>query len=71
VTHNTEEALRLATRVIVLGTEGDDPGSRVRLDLALPDGCRENEIVHYGRLLEAAAQPGASAETGTALLSRS
>ena len=34
VTHNTQEALRLGTRVIVLSKESPDRGSRVELDLA-------------------------------------
>jgi NitT/TauT family transport system ATP-binding protein len=37
VTHNTREALTLGTRVIVLAKESHDQGSRVRLDIAVPD----------------------------------
>jgi NitT/TauT family transport system ATP-binding protein len=44
VTHNTQEALFLGTRVIVLAKEGPDSGSRVALDLAVPEPCHEDEI---------------------------
>ena len=37
VTHNTHEALRLGTRVIVLAKESPDQGSRIRLDIAVPE----------------------------------
>jgi len=37
VTHNTREALSLGTRVIVLAKESHHQGSRVRLDIAVPD----------------------------------
>jgi NitT/TauT family transport system ATP-binding protein len=37
VTHNTREALTLGTRVIVLAKESLDQGSRVRLDIAVPE----------------------------------
>ena len=37
VTHNTEEALRLGTRVIVLERPSPDRGSVVKLDLSVPD----------------------------------
>src|SRR5579872_3731078 len=43
VTHNTHEALRLGTRVIVLAKESAGQGSRVRLDLRVPDPCPEHE----------------------------
>ena len=36
VTHNTQEALYLGTRVIVLAKESPDSGSRVALDLEFP-----------------------------------
>jgi NitT/TauT family transport system ATP-binding protein len=44
VTHNIDEALRLGTRVIVLAKEGPDQGSRVAMDLAVPDPCGEEAI---------------------------
>ena len=37
VTHNTREALTLGTRVIVLAKESPDQGSRIRLDIAVPE----------------------------------
>jgi NitT/TauT family transport system ATP-binding protein len=44
VTHNIDEALRLGTRVVVLAKEDPDHGSRVAMDLAVPDPCAEEEI---------------------------
>src|SRR5579863_3222453 len=44
VTHNTPEALRLATRVIVLAKPSPDHGSRPVLDLQVPNPCDEDEI---------------------------
>jgi len=44
VTHNIDEALRLGTRVIVLAKEAPDQGSRVAMDLAVPDPCGEEAI---------------------------
>lgn len=44
VTHNTREALRLGTRVIVLAKEFAAQGSRVMLDLQVPEPCHEHEI---------------------------
>jgi NitT/TauT family transport system ATP-binding protein len=51
VTHNIDEALRLGTRVIVLAKEAPDQGSRVAMDLAVPDPCEEEAIpILAGRL---------------------
>jgi ABC-type nitrate/sulfonate/bicarbonate transport system ATPase subunit len=44
VTHNTREALRLGTRVIVLAKESSNQGSRVMLDMPVPQPCHEHEI---------------------------
>jgi NitT/TauT family transport system ATP-binding protein len=44
VTHNTREALRLGTRIIVLARESAGQGSRVMLDLPVPEPCHEHEI---------------------------
>jgi len=52
VTHNTREALRLGTRVIVLAKESPGQGSRVMLDLAVPEPCQEQEIPHLIHQLE-------------------
>jgi NitT/TauT family transport system ATP-binding protein len=55
VTHNTQEALRLGTRVIVLAKESPEQGSRVSLDLPVPDPCFEEEIPHLVARLESGA----------------
>jgi len=62
VTHNTQEALRLGTRVVVLAKESPDRGSVVKLDLPVPDPCFEEEIPHLVERLESGAgwQPAAS-----------
>ena len=52
VTHNTQEALFLGTRVIVLAKETPDSGSRVALDLAVPEPCHEDELPRLVRKLE-------------------
>ena len=52
VTHNTHEALRLGTRVIVLAKESPDQGSRIMMDLSVPDPCPEHEIVQLVHRLE-------------------
>ena len=52
VTHNIDEALRLGTRVVVLAKESPDAGSRVAMDLAVPDPCAEEQIPVLTRRLE-------------------
>ncbi len=52
VTHNTQEALYLGTRVIVLAKDSPDSGSRVALDLRVPKPCHEEEIPRLVRKLE-------------------
>jgi NitT/TauT family transport system ATP-binding protein len=52
VTHNTQEALFLGTRVIVLVKESPDSGSRLGLDLAVPEPCHEDESARLVRRLE-------------------
>ncbi len=52
VTHNTQEALQLGTRVVVLAKETPEQGSRVMLDLPVPEPCREEEIPRLVRRLE-------------------
>src|SRR5579863_2297930 len=52
VTHNTQEALYLGTRVIVLAKESPDSGSRVALDLQVPEPCHEEQIPQLMRRLE-------------------
>jgi NitT/TauT family transport system ATP-binding protein len=64
VTHNTQEALRLATRVIVLAKPSPDHGSRPVLDLRVPDPCHEDEIAWLVRRLENASEGTHPAEEG-------
>src|SRR4029077_14818449 len=52
VTHNIDEALRLGTRVVVLAKESPDAGSRVAMDLTVPDQCEEEQIPALVRRLE-------------------
>lgn len=44
VTHNTEEALYLASRVIVLARKTPDEGSHIAMELAVPDRCPQDEV---------------------------
>ncbi|HEX2713392.1 MAG TPA: ABC transporter ATP-binding protein [Candidatus Acidoferrales bacterium] len=44
VTHNTQEALYLGTRVIVLAKETPEDGSRIAMELAVPDRCPQEEV---------------------------
>jgi NitT/TauT family transport system ATP-binding protein len=53
VTHNTDEALRMGTRIVLLAKESPDQGSRVALDFAVPEDCPEEEIPRLTRKLEA------------------
>jgi NitT/TauT family transport system ATP-binding protein len=53
VTHNTQEALYLGSRVIVLAKESPDSGSRVALDL--PEPCHEDQIPRLVHRLEHAS----------------
>jgi NitT/TauT family transport system ATP-binding protein len=61
VTHHTQEALYLGTRVIVLAKESPDSGSRVALDLRVPEPCHEEEIPRLVRKLEAISHNAAAA----------
>jgi NitT/TauT family transport system ATP-binding protein len=54
VTHNTQEALSLGTRVIVLAKESADAPSRIALDMAVPEH-EEQEVPHLVRRLERVA----------------
>jgi NitT/TauT family transport system ATP-binding protein len=56
VTHNTHEALRLGTRVIVLAKESPDQGSRVMLDLPVPEPCHETEMPRLIHRLESVSE---------------
>src|SRR5882762_71565 len=44
VTHNTQEALYLSSRVIVLAKEAPEQGSRIALELPVPELCPEVQI---------------------------
>jgi NitT/TauT family transport system ATP-binding protein len=56
VTHNTHEALSLGTRIIVLAKDAPDRGSRVMLDLPVPEPCHEEEIPELVCRLEGVSQ---------------
>jgi NitT/TauT family transport system ATP-binding protein len=56
VTHNTEEALRMGSRVIVLAKDGADRGSTIACDLRVPTGLREEDIPDLVRSLEGASE---------------
>jgi NitT/TauT family transport system ATP-binding protein len=50
VTHNTQEALYLGNRIIVLAKDGPDTGAQVAMDLPVPEPCHEHQIpvlVHH------------------------
>jgi NitT/TauT family transport system ATP-binding protein len=55
VTHNTQEALQLGTRVIVLARETPNHGSRVVLDLAVPSSCPGDKVTRLVARLDAAS----------------
>jgi NitT/TauT family transport system ATP-binding protein len=57
VTHNIDEALRLGTRVVVLAKESPEMGSRVAMDLAVPDPCGEDAIPMLVHRLERVSYP--------------
>ncbi len=65
VTHNTQEALRLGTRVIVLGKESPDCGSQVVLDLRVPEHRRDDDLMELIRRLDSAAENLAAAHAIT------
>jgi NitT/TauT family transport system ATP-binding protein len=55
VTHNTHEAVQLATRVIVLARETPNHGSHVAMDLAIPSSCPAGEASRLVARLDSAA----------------
>lgn len=59
VTHNTHEALRLGTRVIVLAKESPEHAARVGLDLRVPVPCRDEEISQLVHRLESVSENAA------------
>jgi NitT/TauT family transport system ATP-binding protein len=58
VTHNTREALELASRILVLSKESPDHGSKISLDLQIPDRCCEQDIPGLVQQLEEASHGG-------------
>src|SRR5215467_2163619 len=44
VTHNTQEALHLGSRVIVLAKGSPDAGAKISMDMSVPDPCHEHQI---------------------------
>jgi NitT/TauT family transport system ATP-binding protein len=70
VTHNTQEALFLGTRVIVLAKDTPDSGSRVALDLTVPEPCHEDEIPRLVRWLEYVSHNNFSAPGDTVQTTR-
>jgi NitT/TauT family transport system ATP-binding protein len=55
VTHNTQEALYLGSRVIVLAKEAPDQGSRIALELPVPEPCPGVQISTLVTLLDTAS----------------
>jgi NitT/TauT family transport system ATP-binding protein len=50
VTHNTQEALHMGSRVIVLAKESSDTGAQIAMDMSVPYPCHDNQIpilVHH------------------------
>jgi len=62
VTHNTREALELASRILVLSKESPEHGSKIALDLRVPDRCREQDIPGLVQQLEEASHGGLQME---------
>src|SRR6516225_4380504 len=56
VTHNTEEALYLGSRIIVLAKGSAEQGSRVRLDVRISDSSTEHEISQLAHHLESVSE---------------
>jgi NitT/TauT family transport system ATP-binding protein len=57
VTHNTREALRVGSRIVVLAKDAPDHGSTVVLDVAVPAAAREEELADLARRIERASTP--------------
>ena len=50
VTHNTQEALHLGSRVVVLAKDSPDAGAQIAMDMSVPEPCHELQIpvlVHH------------------------
>lgn len=60
VTHNTEEALYLGSRIVVLAKDDPDAGAQIALDLPVPQPCHEHQIpmlVHHLERASGSARP--------------
>jgi NitT/TauT family transport system ATP-binding protein len=67
VTHNTHEALFLSSRVIVLAKDAPEKGSRIRLDLKVPQPCLADDMAGLAhRLEEVSSGPEAHDEVAEA-----
>ncbi|MEP7352553.1 MAG: ABC transporter ATP-binding protein [Acidobacteriota bacterium] len=64
VTHHTQEALRMGTRIVVLAKDSPEHGSGVRLDLPVPNPCHEEEMPRLVRRLESESRPRAVERVG-------
>jgi NitT/TauT family transport system ATP-binding protein len=55
VTHNTQEALDLGSRVLVLAKEMPGTGARIAMDIPVPEPCHQDQIPRLVRRLERAS----------------
>jgi ABC-type nitrate/sulfonate/bicarbonate transport system ATPase subunit len=55
VTHNTQEALYLGNRIIVLAKDHAESGAQIAMDLPVPEPCHEHEIPRLVHHLERAS----------------
>lgn len=55
VTHNTQEALYLGSRVIVLARDCPDTAAQIAMDLPVPEPCHEDQIPRLVHRLEHAS----------------
>ena len=55
VTHNSQEALYLGSRIIVLAKETADDGARIAMDLPVPEPCHQDQIPRLVHRLELAS----------------
>ena len=62
VTHNTQEALHLGSRVIVLAKASPDAGAQVAVDMSVPEPCQEQQIPVLVHHLEHASGSARGAE---------
>jgi NitT/TauT family transport system ATP-binding protein len=70
VTHHTEEAIRMGSRVVVLAKELPDRGSRIVLDHQLPESLSEGDIPNMIGHLESVSEGRAEWMVGSRLETR-